>query len=782
MTKRITFCLFLAAALAAACSKSKPGQPASGGAPALSGAARDGGPAPDGAAGFPIAGAGPAVSGALAPLMASLRAEVQPKIAGYIGVASIDDLTFYDIDLQVDPDAGSFRAEEKLDFANRTGETLTSVALRVYGNQFGKEGEPAPVEFSSATIDGAPAGLEHPGPTTWEVKLPRPLAPGQRVTIVCSFTGQAPKQEQGQTGMLRQGMDMLKDLFGMGGGGIEGYGILSVGDGILSLAAWYPVLARWYPDEKQWDLSEPTGIGDVGTEDLANYRVRVRAPGEAVVASSGVEVAKGTTPTDVTYGGVALRDFTVLVSRSYHVVSRKSGEIKVSVYVPQGREPFAEKILDYALSAIEVYERRFGPYTLTELDVAAAPLIGGAGGVEFPGIVTVATMLMQDLSESLGALGSLAPAGLNRLPILDEMVEFVVVHEVAHQWWNGLIGSDSVRHPFIDEGMAQYSSILYFEDRYGSERATKTGDRNVKVNFLLYRMLGNPDGVVDRGTGDFSGALEYAALVYGKGPYYWQAVRRAIGDEKFGEVLKRYYDTYRYKVAASDAFAKLAGEVAGQPDEMMALYRRWLLETHGDEDLGKANFAQLMQMVLGDAEGLGGLAGLLGGGADGGAGADGGGANIGQLMGILQMLQGGAGADGGVAAGADGGGGPNIGQLMGLLQMLPGGAGADGGAGPGTPGMGDGAWLQQMMGLARGFLEPLAATNPDVARLLELMDKMQRGEPVDFAEAMALIQRVLGSLLGGDGAAQQIIGQALGTALGQPPAPAPRPSPDAGLP
>ncbi|MBI5499861.1 MAG: M1 family metallopeptidase [Deltaproteobacteria bacterium] len=750
MTKRITSCLLLLAVLAAACSKSKPGQPTSGGAPALSGAARDGGPAPDGATGFPIAGAGPAVPGALAPLMASLRAEVQPKIAEWIGVGNIGDLTLYDIDLQVDPDAGSFRAEETLDFANRTGETLNSVALRVYGNQFGKEGEPAPVEFTRATIDGAPAGLEHPGPTTWEVKLPRPLPPGQRVTIVCSFTGQAPKQEQGQTGMLRQGWDMLKDLFGMGGGGIEGYGILSVGDGILSLAAWYPVLARWYPDEKRWDLSEPTGIGDVGTEDLANYRVRVRAAGEAVVASSGVEVARGATPTDVTYGGVALRDFTVLVSRTYHVVSRKSGETKVSVYVPQGREPFAERILDYALSAVEVYERRFGPYTLTELDVAAAPLIGGAGGVEFPGIVTVATMLMQNLSESLGPL---APPGMDRLPILDEMVEFVVVHEVAHQWWNGLIGSDSVRHPFIDEGMAQYSSILYFEDRYGSERAAKTGDRNVKVNFLLYRMLGNADGVVDRGTGDFSGALEYAALVYGKGPYYWQAVRRAIGDEKFFETLQRYYDAYRYKVAAPDAFARLAGELAGQPDEMMALHRRWLLEAHGDEDLGKANFSQLMQMVLGDAGGLGGLAGLLGGGADGG-----------------------------MAAGGDGGG-MNIGQIMGMLQMLQGGAGADGGTGMGAPGTdGEGLGLQQLMGLARGFLEPLAATNPDVARLLELMDKMQRGEPVDLVEAMALVQKVLASMLGGEAAAQQIIGQALGTALGQPQPPAPRPSPDAGLP
>jgi len=725
--RRLSWCLALLLLLPAACSKSRPGQPAARGGPALTGA-----PVAD-LDGAVDAGRPAPASGPVDDLLASLRPGVRPGIARAIGVADLGELSFYDIDLRLDPDAGTFEARERLDFHNRTADTLDRVVLRVYGNEFGREGEAPPVTLQSVAVAGAAAAVEHPGPTTYVVPLPAPLPPGRRVVLEAVFSGAAPRQEPGQTGMLRQGLEMIRSLFGGGGGGIEGYGILSMGDGIVSLAAWYPVLARYFADERRWDDEEPAGIGDVGTEDLANYRVRVRLPGQATVASSGVELTRGATPTDVTFGGVALRDFTVLASRTYAVVERTVGETTVRAYVPQGREPFAARILDDAVAALEVYERRFGPYTLTELDVAAAPLIGGAGGVEFPGIVTVATMLLQDLSESFGAW---LPPGMNRLPILDEMVEFVVVHEVAHQWWNGLVGSDSVRHPFLDEGMAQYSSVLYFEDRYGPERAARAADRNVKLNYHVYRLLGSPDGPVDRATGDFSGPLEYAALVYGKGPYFWAAVRKAIGDEAFDRVLHAYYERHAYRVAEPDAFARLAGELTGRTDELLALHRRWFHEAHGDEDLGTADLGQLLQLVIGDSAAAGQLTGML----QGLGGLDG-------LAGLLRMLQGSGGADGG----SDGDQG-----LAALLQMLQAGA-ADGGAAPGMPllpGAGDAGIdadgpfgeLGPLFEMTRALLQPLAADHPDIARLVELLDRMLRGEDVSLVELLPLLLQTLQTL------------------------------------
>jgi hypothetical protein len=45
------------------------------------------------------------------------------------------------------------------------------------------------------------------------------------------------------------------------------------------------------------------------------------------------------------------------------------------------------------MSALRTFEKIFGPYPYTELEVAESPLIGGAGGVEFPGLITIASMI-----------------------------------------------------------------------------------------------------------------------------------------------------------------------------------------------------------------------------------------------------------------------------------------------------------------------------------------------------------------------------------------------------
>jgi len=204
-------------------------------------------------------------------------------------------------------------------------------------------------------------------------------------------------------------------------------------------------------------------------------------------------------------------------------------------------------VLDVAAHALEDYERRFGPYPYADFDVAEAAIIGGAGGVEFSGLVTAASMLYKPpdagggggLGGLLGGLGG----GASMLgPMMDSMLEFVVAHEAAHQWWHGLVGSDSREHPFVDEGLAQYSAGLYLQDRYGDQRAARDGNMNVKMNYQMMRMFGSPDGAVDRPIEGFPSSMAYAGLVYGKGPYFYSALRKALGDDAFFGALKAYID------------------------------------------------------------------------------------------------------------------------------------------------------------------------------------------------------------------------------------------------
>jgi hypothetical protein len=178
-----------------------------------------------------------------------------------------------------------------------------------------------------------------------------------------------------------------------------------------------------------------------------------------------------------------------------------------------------------------------------------------------------------------------------------------------------MVGSDSREHPFVDEGLAQYSAILYLEDRYGKERATRDGDTNSKMSYQTMRMMGTPDGPVDRPVAAFSSNLAYGGLVYGKGPYFYAALRKLLGDEAFFALLHDYTSKNRFKQAPGRGLADLAA-AGPRGAKVRALAAHWLDEAHGDEDLGKLDVGSLLGGILGGAGGsdMQGILEMLGGG------------------------------------------------------------------------------------------------------------------------------------------------------------------------
>jgi len=249
----------------------------------------------------------------------------------------------------------------------------------------------------------------------------------------------------------------------------------------------------------------------------------------------------------------------------------------------------------------------------------------------------------------MAQLGGLAPG------MTDGMLEFVVAHETAHQWWHGLVGSDSRDHPYVDEALAQYSSILYLEDRYGAARAEKDGNANVKMNYQTMRMLGKPDAAADEPVAAFTTGVQYAGIIYGKAPYFFKAARAAVGDAAFFTSLKDYAARYRFKEAPARGLVDLLA--AGHEGSVRPLEKHWLEETHGDQDLGTLDMSSMVGGLMGGAGGLGGL---------GGAGG------VGDMDQVLKMLQGAASTlPGAGAGGVPGPGDPDMNELM---KMFGGGS------------------------------------------------------------------------------------------------------------
>ena len=122
-----------------------------------------------------------------------------------------------------------------------------------------------------------------------------------------------------------------------------------------------------------------------------------------------------------------------------------------------------------------------------------------------------------------------------------------MVHEVAHQWWYGLVGSDQYVHAFMDEAMANYVSIVHFE-QYGPDVVEQQAALNLKLPYLAM-LFTEGDQVVDYPTDAFPNGGAYGTTIYAKGALGMQAIHDEIGDEAFFAALAAYTAQERFEVA-----------------------------------------------------------------------------------------------------------------------------------------------------------------------------------------------------------------------------------------
>ena len=250
------------------------------------------------------------------------------------------------------------------------------------------------------------------------------------------------------------------------------------------------MIARHQGDN--WELDEST-IGDIGPDELSHVRMHVELPSIYRVAASGVVTREEEAGTrrrlDIAAG--CMRDFALLASPLFtsadKLVEDPLGGVKVRSYFRTSDRKIGEKVLDVASWSLADFQRRFGPYPYKELDLVEEALIGGAGGVEFAGLATVASMFYKPSGSPGGGSPLETIVGMlmgNDGPMKLAAAEFTTAHEVGHQWWHGIVGCDSRKHPWQDEALAQFSAILYSEDRYGAQRAKRDGDMNAKHGLL----------------------------------------------------------------------------------------------------------------------------------------------------------------------------------------------------------------------------------------------------------------------------------------------------------
>ena len=216
----------------------------------------------------------------------------------------------------------------------------------------------------------------------------------------------------------------------------------------MSLTGMFPQLAAHFGG--QVDLGPPSGVGDVASYDTSNYLFTAEVPANVQVVAGGARVGEEATPSGgkrFTFASAAVRDFPVYTG-TWKVTTEKAGGVNVSAYTLEGDEANGKIALGVASRALTELGKRFGPYPWTDFSVVEQPLLDGAGGIEYPTVVGVASMVYRS-QQSFGSLGALMGpqqklgSHESNVGISDKMMEFTVAHEVAHQWWSSIVGSDS---------------------------------------------------------------------------------------------------------------------------------------------------------------------------------------------------------------------------------------------------------------------------------------------------------------------------------------------------
>ncbi len=450
-----------------------------------------------------------------------------------------DSTPRYNLQLKIDPEKRLVFGKQRVHFRNLSGRLLRDIYVRQYPN-LPQLGGLMKLTAVRTLPDGFAVGfapeLEN---SAARITLIDDLEPNADLDLEIDFEILAPQK--------------------------EGYVLFGESEGILSLPYAYPMLARQTGDPvSPWRLEIPPVFADIAITDLAFYSVTVTLPEDYLIITSGVEITHtaASDPGWKTHQFVTgpAREWTMVLSKDLQEVSRTvDGNLVNSHYLSRD-ELAGESALAYSAAVLRTYDRLFSPYPFTELDITEAPT--RYLGMEYPKLNYI---------------------GLDTYRSAANTQEYLIAHEISHQWWYALVGSDPYRYPWLDEGLAEHSSLLYMETLYGPEAADRIRTQRWEIPVQWAKKHGYDTPVGQEVTAFNS--TNYELMVYAKSALFFDSLYQAMGREAYLKVLQAFIDRYRFKTPTPDDFLAIVQEVGGIDPTPM--YEEWILGKSGPQGNGR---------------------------------------------------------------------------------------------------------------------------------------------------------------------------------------------------
>ena len=343
------------------------------------------------------------------------------------------------------------------------------------------------------------------------VTLDEPVPPGDSLTLKSTFTSQLPKV----------------------------YARTGYGKDFALVGQWFPKIGVLEKSEDggKWQAEVFHGFSEFYS-DFGVYDVTLNVPRTHRVGATGVLVSSKQLDDkrrELKYLAEDVHDFAFVVDPYLDVLSgvaNVSGkEIDVDVLYYPKRKEFAERHLKASIKTLEKMSELYRAYPWSSLTVVDPPdFASGASGMEYPTFITTSGDSFWTKSKKI------------RFP------EAVTIHEIGHQWFQGMLASNEARDAWLDEGINSYSNgVVGPEIHEGPDF----------LDVLGWELYGSDVGTtvlnqdwldpIDQPPHRFLDFSQYGTITYQHSALAFLTLERTMGVHSFRQAMKKYTEEFAFK-------------------------------------------------------------------------------------------------------------------------------------------------------------------------------------------------------------------------------------------
>lgn len=453
------------------------------------------------------------------------------------------NLSTYTIDITYNEDH-TLSCKQTVNYKNRTDTTLENVMFHLYPQSFRLGAKSSIVSslnykkcysygssygdlnISKIVVNDSPIDIQITGndEDIANVQLNEKLEPGNDVNIYFEYTVTIPN---------------INHRFGYG-------------DDTINIANFYPIACMY--ENGNFVIDSYHYNGDPFYSEVANYNVNLNAPSNLVLATTGTitNTQKSEDTTNYNIKALTVRDFAMVLSDKFNIVSDKVGDTTVNYYYYNNQYP--NEAIRASIDSVTTFNKLFGKYPYSTLSVVESDFVHG--GMEYPNLVLISDMV----------------------DVQSDYIN-VIVHEIAHQWWYGIIGNNEYDYGWLDEGLTEYSTLLFYNENPSYNVDTKELIKNTTNSYVTFvdvytKVFSTVDTSMNRKLNEYNNESEYVYIAYVKGMLMFDSIKDVLGKEKFIKCLQTYFDDNKFKIATPDSL--IEAFCKGAKCNLRPIFESWI--------------------------------------------------------------------------------------------------------------------------------------------------------------------------------------------------------------